>query len=412
MIACWPVRNASRTLFCTAPWFLLATLLTGCDLDGYPEDLRYPPRTDVLVVDKPKVDAPREQGFERPGEFPKVLLAGLPEKEKEQLIIDPASLKDDQRSVLEDELTKRFGTPANPRADIGDAALTTQLKLDDETLGRGSTVYRQQCLHCHGLSGDGRGATAPWVNPHPRDYRQGIFKFTSSSQDEGRRKPRKEDLLRTLREGIEGTSMPSFRLLPEDNLEALASYVIHLSMRGEIEFQVIRALVKGEESNVSETISAYLELIRGNWQGAQTSMIKPPAYPGDTLKTEEERDKYLRESIGRGLGLFARAQAEGNLKSAGCLGCHSDFGRQSAYKYDAWGTIVKPADLTTGVYRGGRRPIDLYWRIHSGINGVTMPASSSSLTPEEVWDVVNFLQVLPYPKMREKYGIKLEQPPK
>src|SRR4029077_697026 len=129
---------------------------------------------------------------------------------------------------------------------------------------------------------DGRGATAPWVNPHPRDYRQGVFKFTSSSQGEGSRKPRKYDLLRTLREGIEGTSMPSFRLLPEEDLEALASYVIHLSMRGEIEFQVIRALVKGEESNVQETISAYLDLTRGNWQGAQTSIIKPPAYPGDT----------------------------------------------------------------------------------------------------------------------------------
>jgi mono/diheme cytochrome c family protein len=60
------------------------------------------------------------------------------------------------------------------------------------------------------------------------------------------------------------------------------------------------------------------------------------------------------------------------------------------------------------MYRGGRRPLDLYWRVHSGINGVTMPASISTLTPEEVWDVVNFLQVLPYPKMREKYGITLE----
>ena len=37
-----------------------------------------------------------------------------------------------------------------------------------------------------------------------------------------------------------------------------------------------------------------------------------------------------------------------------------------------------------------------------------MPASSSSLEPGEIWDIVNFLEILPYPKMREKYGIHLE----
>ena len=99
----------------------------------------------------------------------------------------------------------------------------------------------------------------------------------------------------------------------------------------------------------------------------------------------------------------------GNLKSAGCLGCHTDFGRRSAHKYDAWGTIVKPTDLTNGILRGGRRPIDLYWRIHSGINGVTMPASSQNLSADGIWDIVNLLKVLPYPKMLKEYGIELEQ---
>ena len=109
------------------------------------------------------------------------------------------------------------------------------------------------------------------------------------------------------------------------------------------------------------------------------------------------------------MGLFNRPQPVGNLKSAGCLGCHTDFGRQTAFKYDYWGTIVRPADLTTGIFRGGRRPLDLYYRIHSGVNGVTMPASSNNLGDQDIWDIVNFLEILPYPKMREKYGVKLEQ---
>ena len=89
----------------------------------------------------------------------------------------------------------------------------TLLKLDDESLIRGSHLYRLHCLTCHGLTGDGRGPTATWVNPHPRDYRLGLFKFQSSDHKVGQKinkkmKPMRADLYRTLRVGIEGTSMP------------------------------------------------------------------------------------------------------------------------------------------------------------------------------------------------------------
>ena len=32
-------------------------------------------------------------------------------------------------------------------------------------------LYRQHCAHCHGVTGDGAGATAAFLNPYPRDYR-------------------------------------------------------------------------------------------------------------------------------------------------------------------------------------------------------------------------------------------------
>jgi mono/diheme cytochrome c family protein len=270
----------------------------------------------------------------------------------------------------------------------------TALKLDDETLARGSGVYRHQCLHCHGLTGDGRGPTSPWVNPHPRDYRQGVFKFTSSGQSEGERKPRREDLRRTIYEGIEGTSMPAFRLLPDDDLEAVMSYVIHLSLRGETEFHTIRTLAT-DGGNAESIAEEGAEAFAGRWQAAENSLIQPGSFP-------VTNDEELKASIQRGMTFFV------NPGPAQCISCHLDYGRQSAYKYDAWGTIVRPIDLTTGVYRGGRRPIDLYWRIHSGIAGTGMAAFGGNLKPNEIWDVVNFLQVMPYPQMRQKYGVNLE----
>jgi mono/diheme cytochrome c family protein len=394
----WHVKTVVRFF----SGLLTLLLVSGCEMEGYPEYLTYPRRADPLV-DRTKTVSQDAPSYDLPGEFPQVIFAGLSDSERKQLLLEPANLSADQGQQLDTALARLFGTPAHPKVGGVESEVIQQLKLDESTLAHGSEIYRHQCLHCHGLTGDGRGPTAPWVNPHPRDYRQGIFKFTSSSQAEGVRKPRRDDLLRTLREGIDGTSMPSFRLLPDDDLDALASYVIHLSLRGQVEYQVIINTVKAgaDADPIEEQVNDSLQQFAGFWQQAQKSEIKPGAYP---YKTDEE----LRQSIQRGFDLFSRAEAKGSKKSAGCLACHLDYGRKSAYKYDYWGTIVRPADLTTGPLRGGRRPIDLYARIHSGVNGVTMPASSSSLEPGEIWDIVNFLEILPYPKMREKYGIHLE----
>jgi mono/diheme cytochrome c family protein len=37
-----------------------------------------------------------------------------------------------------------------------------------------------------------------------------------------------------------------------------------------------------------------------------------------------------------------------------------------------------------------------------------MPAFNNSLSTKDIWDIVNFVQVLPYPQMRKAYGIEIE----
>src|SRR5439155_19862191 len=125
-------------------------------------------------------------------------------------------------------LGEMFGTPAHPKVSGFDPAVMKKLdelltpetkarfetltaekviatlKLDEATLAEGSKVYRHQCLHCHGLEGNGRGPTGFWVNPHPRDYRQGVYKFTSSGHVLGVRIPRRDDLRHLITTGIEG----------------------------------------------------------------------------------------------------------------------------------------------------------------------------------------------------------------
>ncbi len=415
----------------------LATL-SGCD-DGYPEDQKYPGRTDPLVLTKAEADP---LGLDAPGpEGWRALDTEYtnPETCKGKLL-NPSDVPAEIRGDLDKLLEKHFGTPANPsvekpKDEFLEASLADEFKnleLDDKTLQAGSRLYRQQCLHCHGLTGNGRGPTGYWVNPHPRDYRQGEFKFISSVKEAGStRKAARADLVRVLQQGIDGSSMPSFGLLPHKELENLASYVIHLSIRGEVEFKMLKAASAQKakstkdfkvatEDGDAEGFDRYFERQAGeiiqSWIVSQRSIqpelsfekylkartFEPPAAANASQPKADPEEMKRDEAIRRGYTLFQT--------QAGCAACHLDYGRKRNYKWDVWGTVTRPANLTSGVYRGGRRPIDFFYRIRAGIGPSGMPAqdlvkerkghlSAAGLTDDEIWDLVEFVRALPYPGM-------------
>src|SRR4030095_4002279 len=108
-------------------------------------------------------------------------------------------------------------------------------------------LYRKHCAHCHGITGDGAGPTAAFLNPYPRDYRLGKFNFKSTPIGQ---KPTHEDLKKIVLDGIPGTAMPSFKLLPDLEVEALVNYVRYLSIRGETERDLLRASSELNEDQV------------------------------------------------------------------------------------------------------------------------------------------------------------------
>jgi len=78
-------------------------------------------------------------------------------------------------------LEAMFGTPDSPVAlpETGLDAAKLQLAagpVRSDIVGRKNGLYREHCGHCHGISGDGMGPTAAFLNPYPRDYRPGKFK--------------------------------------------------------------------------------------------------------------------------------------------------------------------------------------------------------------------------------------------
>jgi mono/diheme cytochrome c family protein len=369
--------------------------LLGCN-SQYSENLRYPLRKDRLVFNAPAIPPTR---FDGPGQLTEWLahLPSAPGAKKDDFL-DPNTIDGKTRGALEAYLNKTFGTPAHPKVEGLEEDAVKNLELEPAKLAEGAELYRVHCLHCHGLTGDGQGPTAAWINPHPRDYRPGVFKFTSSTQSEGTRKPRRADLVRTLTQGIEGTAMPAFGgqsdgrfgVRTPEEINRLVSYVIHLSLRGEVEFRTMREAAGGElQGEVGEAAGEWLTRIAGWWLEAEQKVIEPSKY-----SIAKEDSKALANSIRAGYQTFLDP-------AAGCIKCHLDFGRRNNFLYDKWGTVVRPRDLTEGIFRGGRRPIDVYWRIARGINGAGMPdpLAAGAVKPEQVWDLVNFVQALPYPGM-------------
>lgn len=350
-----------------------------------------------------------------------------------------------QRQSIDESLQGLFGTPDEPTLpalegiDIAEVMDIRKLRMaagpvGSDEAGNPRGLYREHCAHCHGITGDGLGPTASFLNPYPRDYRKGQYKFKSTPIG---RKPTHDDLKKVVLEGIPGTAMPAFALLPDLEVEALVDYVKYLSIRGEVERGLLRATTDLEEGQPIVTVAAanataeqqqaYQEQVAvvrdiaadfvGRWSEAPQFVTEVPERP---TMTEVE----LVESRRRGQTLFYGAVAN-------CVKCHGDsaLGDGQLTDYDEWTKefigdgkdlavvhqyealgmptprTIKPRNLRLGVYRGGMRPLDIYWRLRNGIEGSPMPAvtlkpegdpNAKGLTENDIWDIVNYVQSLPY----------------
>jgi mono/diheme cytochrome c family protein len=261
-------------------------------------------------------------------------------------------------------------------------------KLIEKQLPRqlvyGQAVYLNQCAGCHGITGDGQGPAAQYLDPLPRDYRLGKFKFTSTPRGV---KPRRADLERVILRGAKGTSMPSFRWMAEDDLAAVIDYVMLLSSRGELEYrlgQVAQTELTEDDDLVAITIADQAQTIAASWDEAEPQIVRP--------LTREINSSP--ETIAAGAKAFVQLN---------CYKCHGRDGQGNKtinVGKDDWGRIAFAADLTTGTLHGGGRPLDLYRRIYSGINGTPMPAfnqpdSGKGETAEQrsdtIWHLTHFI---------------------
>ncbi len=353
--------------------------------------------------------------------------------------LDGQPISDEHLRQAGDVLIALFGTPGHPvfpevESDWASIVDLENLKLAagpvaSDRSGRHSGLFREHCAHCHGVSGDGAGPTAAFLNPYPRDFRLGKFKFKSTRMY---RPPTDGDLLRILEEGIPGTAMPSFRLLDRDELVALVDYVKYLTIRGQVERALLeeisqlndkepllasRAGLPDDEfdEQLSLVIDDVVTPVINKWLERENNVTEVPAVPEDLFSS-----RFQWAARGRQL-FFGRAN---------CAQCHGETGRGDGQtqNHDDWtnewlmrakvdennraevaefvrlGALrprkLRPRNLEHRVFRGGGTPMDLYRRIADGIEGTTMPAASG-LSEEDVWSLVMFVKEPGFPENDE-----------
>lgn len=297
------------------------------------------------------------------------LMAGCTRSEPPQYVTTKAvnELTPALQSAVHESLVHHTGTFLKPKPILESDELPPDLV-------RGKAVYQERCVQCHGTTGDGEGPAAQYMYPRPRDYRKGIFKFTSNPYGYH---PLREDLVRTVRQGIRGTSMPGFSLLPEADQQSVVDYVIYLTRRGELELQMI-GLAEAEEAVEEELVTTELiPTVLNKW----TESISQEMHP----LTPQPR--FTAENVELGKQAFL---------TRGCSKCHGEDGRGQTKDNrgtDGWGFPTRAADLTSGMLHGGNRPIDIYRRIYGGINGTPMPSFANVLKeePETIWNLVAYV---------------------
>ena len=236
-------------------------------------------------------------------------------------------------------------------------------EVSAEKLNAGRVAYLQYCRACHGEKGDGKGPAAPGLQPPPRDFTQGSFKFAGVLDQ---KLPRDEDLVRIVREGLHGTAMVGWEV-PERKLDENSQYIKTLSPKWK------------EDDAVGEPVSV------------------PPDPWGEARKAEAiERGKQLYHGFAQCLGCHAAYAPRQYIYDASkaTLGTGTTDFRPEMYlpeiKDSEYGVKILPPDFLYHELRSinpGTELHDLYRILVAGVTGAAMPAWNPVTLPNKEADV-------------------------
>lgn len=111
--------------------------------------------------------------------------------------------------------------------------------FSEEPRSNGERVYDTYCIGCHGEDGRGIGEASDFLNPKPRNFVDGGFKYFHFN--EAGPLPSDDSLEITIRNGLPGSSMPAFALLADQEIKDVTTYIKSFREGGWVEPEPIQA---------------------------------------------------------------------------------------------------------------------------------------------------------------------------
>jgi len=233
----------------------------------------------------------------------------------------------DPRSRISDSIMPSFSFP-----DTEFQAMTAYLMSlkTPPVLNDSSGTYSTLCARCHGDLGNGKGLISVYLDPYPRDLTKAGFMNSKTE----------ERLMKSIREGVTGTSMPAWGRVLND------------------------------------------EQIRGVLDHIQKNYVKDSRRPLKTRPLPETNPvQASAESINRGEQLYLQR----------CTGCH---GKKADGKGpNSLDIQPRPRNLRNADFMNSISDRRLFESILYGVQGTAMPPwVDYGLTQKDVGDLVNYLR--------------------
>ncbi len=304
--------------------------------------------------DKTLLLTPNAQGLVHVPERGKLPVIFTPNKEFTGDSVTLVADTDDLRALI--AYLQKLGTNRGKWRDRFEPQLfeasQTSVPRSEEWTSYGKQVYERRCLGCHGVTGNGNGPAAAFMQKdRPRNFTLAVFKFrltpSGSLPDDG-------DLLRTITRGVRGTAMPSWHELQQKDTLAVIQY--------------IKYELAADRSDPNKPYLYFVE-----------EQAKAPLFVGQPPKPS-------REQVTRGHEVWQQAK---------CFECHGDSGRGDGEKAaglkDDLGFPIPPANLTTGQFKSGPTVKDIFRTMSTGLSGTPMPSFSDSVPEADRWALAYYV---------------------
>ena len=255
-----------------------------------------------------------------------------------------------------------------------------QTSVRTSLIEEGRVAYGNYCAGCHGENGDGNGVAARFLAPRPRNFQIAHFKFSSTRSGQ---LPTDQDLERTITEGLKGSAMPGWDLLPNRTVTALIAYIKTFSPKWteRVPAPAIPQVTDPYRSAPDKSKA----IARGEavYHGFASCWSCHPAY------VSEERINEYRAG----------------MESAPSAGFRPNL-REGDGKPNVEGEMVYPPDFMRDFVRSGADVTDLYRTIAAGISGTAMPTwvdsmeipsadgSRTLVEPADLWAMAYYVQSL------------------